>query len=329
MKPKSETEQSPGPLAGVARASGMKVLSAASQLQPDPRKVCAAIGFFDGVHLGHQQVIRQTVEDARQHDGLAVVVTFDRHPGTVVAPDQAPPLIYTLPQKLRTIEALGVDALVLIEFTDGFSRIRGEDFARGLAGDLGRLHSLCVGSTCTFGYRRSGNVALLRRLGHELGFAVHGLAAVSLSGRSVSSTRIREAIQAGDLLLANQMLGRSYAVAGRVQRGDQLGQQLGFPTANLNITGLVLPPPGVFAAQARHQNRLHPAVMNIGIRPTLQRPQPTLQVEVHLLDYRGDLYGQELEVTVVARIRDEQRFPSLEALRAQIALDIQRARQLL
>jgi len=307
----------------------MRVLRAAHELQPGPRKVCAAIGFFDGVHLGHQQVIRQTVEDARQHDALAVVVTFDRHPATVVAPDRAPPLIYTLPQKLRGIEALGVDALVLLEFTEAFSRIRGEDFARGLTGDLGRLHSLCVGSTFTFGHRRSGNVALLRRLGLELGFAVHGLTAVSLGGRGVSSTRIREAIQAGDLTLASEMLGRGYGLAGEVQRGDRLGQQLGFPTANLNVSGLVLPPRGVFAAQARHQNRLHPAVMNIGIRPTLQRPQPTLQVEVHLLDYRGDLYGQELEVTVVARIRDEQRFPSLEALRAQIALDIQRARQLL
>ena len=127
MKPKSETEPSPGPLAGVARASGMRVLSAASQLQPGSRKVCAAVGFFDGVHLGHQQVIRQTVEDARQHDGLAVVVTFDRHPNAVVAPDRAPPLIYTPPQRLRAIEALGVDALVLIEFTEAFSRIRGED----------------------------------------------------------------------------------------------------------------------------------------------------------------------------------------------------------
>jgi len=329
MKPKSETEPSPGPLAGVARASGMRVLSAASQLQPGSRKVCAAVGFFDGVHLGHQQVIRQTVEDARQHDGLAVVVTFDRHPNAVVAPDRAPPLIYTPPQRLRAIEALGVDALVLIEFTEAFSRIRGEDFARGLAGDLGRLHSLCVGSTFTFGHRRSGNVALLKRLGQGLGFAVHGLAAVSLGGRSVSSTCIREAIQAGDLLLANQMLGRSYALAGTVQRGDQLGQQLGFPTANLNVAGLVLPPSGVFAAQAHHRNRHYPAVMNIGVRPTLQHPQPTLRVEVHLLDYRGDLYGEELEVTLVARIRDEQRFSSLEALRAQIALDIQRARQLL
>ncbi len=307
----------------------MRVLPAANQVQPGTRKVCAAIGFFDGVHLGHQQVIRQTVEDARQHDGQAVVVTFDRHPSAVIAPGRTPPLIYTLPQRIRTLEALGVDALVLVAFTEAVSRIRGEDFARALAADLGHLHSLCVGSTFAFGHRRSGNVALLQRLGQELGFAVHGLAAVSLGGRVVSSTRIREAIQAGDLALASQMLGRGYALAGLVRRGDQVGHQLGFPTANLDVAGLVLPPHGVFAVQVHHRGRQQPAVMNIGVRPTLHRPQPTVQVEVHLLDYRGDLYGEELEATVVARVRDERRFPTLEALRAQIARDIERARQLL
>jgi riboflavin kinase/FMN adenylyltransferase len=307
----------------------MNLLRTARELQAGSRKVCAAIGFFDGVHLGHQQVIRHTVEDAQQHEGLSLVVTFDRHPGAVIAPDQAPPLIQTLNQRIRTLATLGVDALLLIEFTEAFSRIRGEDFTRGLAGDLGSLHSLCVGSTFTFGHRRSGNVALLRRLGHELGFAVHGLAAVSLGGRAVSSTRIRETLRAGDLVHANQMLGRSYAIAGIVQRGDQLGHQLGFPTANLDVAGLVLPPNGVFAVRAHHRDRQYPAVLNIGVRPTLQQPEPALRVEVHLLDYRGDLYGEELEVTLVSRIRDEQRFASLDSLRNQIAQDIQRARQLL
>ena len=307
----------------------MRLLRAARELHPNARKVCAAIGFFDGVHLGHQQVIRQTVEDARRSEGLSLVATFDRHPGAVVAPDYAPPLIQTLSQRLRTIETLGVDALVLIEFTEAFSRIRGEDFARGLAGDIGSLHSLCVGSSFTFGNRRSGNVALLKQLGQELGFAVHGLAAVSLGGRVVSSTRIRETLRAGDLVLANQMLGRSYAIAGTVQRGEQLGRKLGFPTANLDVAGLVLPPHGVFAARAHHRERQYPAVLNIGVRPTLQRSEPVLRVEVHLLGYGGDLYGEELEVTLVSRIRDEQRFSSLELLRLQIAHDIQCAERLL
>jgi riboflavin kinase / FMN adenylyltransferase len=307
----------------------MKVLSAARDLQPGSRKVCAAIGMFDGVHLGHQQVIRQTVEDARQQDGLALVITFDRHPNAVIAPEKTPPLIHSLPQKLRAIQSLGVHATWLIEFDPTFSQVSGDAFARSLARDLGRLHSLCVGSAFTFGHQRSGNVALLKKLGQELGFQVHGLAAVSLGGRAVSSTRIRESIRAGGFDLAGQLLGRTYALAGTVRRGDQLGRQLGFPTANLEVAGLVLPPRGVYAVRAQVGDGQHDAVLNIGVRPTLELAQPPVQVEAHLLDFAGDLYGQELEATFVARIRDEQRFASLEALRAQIGRDIQTARRLL
>jgi len=307
----------------------MKVIRAASEFHSGSRRVCVAIGMFDGVHLGHQQVIRQTLEDARQHDGLALVVTFDRHPNAVIAPESMPLLIQTLPQKLRAIQALGVHATWLIEFDRAFSQVTGDAFARSLARDLGQLHSLCVGSAFTFGHRRSGNVALLKQVGRELGFQVHGLAAVSLGGRAVSSTRIREAIQAGDLDLAAQMLGRTYALAGTVRRGDQLGRELGFPTANLEVSGLVLPPRGVYAVRARFGDQPHPAVLNIGLRPTLGDPHPTLQVEAHLLDFNQDLYSRELEVAFVARIRDEQRFPSLKALKVQIGRDVEAARRLL
>jgi riboflavin kinase / FMN adenylyltransferase len=307
----------------------MKVIHAPSELQAGPRPVCVAIGMFDGVHLGHQQVIRQTVEDARAQDRLALVVTFDRHPNAVIAPEMTPPLIQSLPQKLRAIEALGVHATWLIRFDAVFSRIPGDVFARSLVRDLGQLHSLCVGSAFTFGHRRSGNVALLKRLGQDLHFLVHGLAAVSLGGRIVSSTRIRQHIQAGDLDAASQMLGRAYALAGTVGHGDQLGRQLGFPTANLAVAGLVLPPGGVYAARVQLQGQRHPAVLNIGLRPTLQDPHPSLHVEVHLLDFQDDLYGQEMEVTFVARIRDEQRFPSLDTLKAQITRDVEAARHLL
>lgn len=169
-----------------------------------------AIGFFDGVHLGHQQIIRQTIADARRREGQALVLTFDCHPNTVVAPARVPPLIYPLSQKLRAIESLGIDTLLLIHFDKGFSAQSGEAFVRNLAGDLGNLRSLCVGANFAFGARRSGNVELLKRLGQELRFQVHGMAAVSLDGRAVSSTRIREAIAAGRLDRASQMLGRAY-----------------------------------------------------------------------------------------------------------------------
>jgi riboflavin kinase/FMN adenylyltransferase len=273
-------------------------------------------------------VIRQALAEAVQHEGLAVVVTFDRHPNTVVAPDRVPPLIYSLPQKLRAIAALGVHATWLVHFDEAFSRQTGEEFVRGLARDLGRLQSVCVGNDFTFGCKRSGNIDLLHRLGDELRFSVRPLAAVSLDGQGVSSTRIREAIRGGDLDAATQMLGRQYSVAGKVMRGDQLGTKLGFPTANVDVRGLVLPPNGVYAARVLLEGNPRRAVVNLGVRPTLNRPTPSVQLEAHLLDFVGDLYDKELEVCFAEKLRMEMKFPSLERLQAQIAQDIQQARAL-
>jgi riboflavin kinase/FMN adenylyltransferase len=300
----------------------MRIIHDPQELKPAGRKVCLAIGFFDGVHLGHQQIIRQTLSDAKQHEAIGLVLTFDRHPNTVVAPSRLPPLVYSLPQKLRAIESLGAEQLLLIHFDKAFSEQTGEDFVRGLARDLGHIQSLCVGANFVFGHKRGGNVELLRKLGAELKFTVHGMAAVSLDGRAVSSTRIREAIRAGDLDRVSQMLGRAYSLAGTVVRGDGLGHQLGFPTANLDATGLALPPHGVYAVHAEAGGKTYRAVLNIGLRPTLQNPNPQLRVEAHLIDFTGELYGQELEVAFVDKLRPETRFPSLAELRAQIARDI-------
>jgi riboflavin kinase/FMN adenylyltransferase len=304
----------------------MNVIPTADALERDGRKVCVAIGFFDGVHLGHQQIIRQTIADARQHEAVSLVVTFDRHPNTVVAPARVPPLIYWLPQKLRVIDTLGGDALLLIHFDKPFSEQSGDAFIRKLAHDLGQIQSLCVGSNFTFGHNRTGDVALLETLGAELKFTVHGMAAVSLGGKVVSSTRIRDAIRSGDLDAASQMLGRAYSLSGRVIRGDQLGHQLGFPTANLEVTELVLPPNGVYAVHAEVEGRTHRAVVNIGRRPTLKNPAPQLRVEVHLLDFNGDLYDREMEITFADKLREEKTFPSLDALKEQIGRDIAEAR---
>jgi riboflavin kinase/FMN adenylyltransferase len=303
----------------------MKIIRAANELEPRGRKVCLAIGFFDGVHLGHQQIIRQTISDARQHDALAVAVTFDTHPSTVVAPAWVPPLIYSLEQKLRVIESLGVDGLLLIHFDRAFSLQSGEEFIRGLARDFAQIHSLCVGSNFTFGHKRAGNVALLKVLGAELHFMVHGMAAVSLDGKRVSSTLVRERIASGNLDAAGQMLGRAWALAGKVVRGDRLGHELGFPTANLEVAGLALAPNGVYAAHAQAGGRAHRAVVNIGTRPTLKNPAPQLRVEAHLLDFNGDLYGQELEIMFREKLREERKFASLAELKAQIARDIAEA----
>jgi riboflavin kinase/FMN adenylyltransferase len=300
----------------------VKIIRAANELGNGQRKVCVAIGVFDGVHLGHQQVIRQTVADARGHNAVALVVTFDKHPNAIVAPDKAPPQIFSRSQKLRAIESLGADALLEIPFDKTFSAKSGEVFIRELAHDLGKIHSICVGADFVFGHKRSGNVELLKKLGAELFFQVHGLAAVALDGQVVSSTRIREAIRAGNFDAASQMLGRPYAICGKIIEGDKIGRQFGFPTANLDATNLILPPNGVYAASVKLKGQFYRVALNIGTRPTVATAQTQLRVEAHLLDFSGDLYGAELELELGVKLRDERKFSSPAELREQIGRDV-------
>lgn len=306
----------------------MKIIRAANELGNGNRKVCLAIGVFDGVHLGHQHIIRQTINDARQQDAVAVIVTFDKHPNAVVAPDRVPPQIFSRSQKVRAIEALGADALLEIPFDKAFSQKTGEAFIRELVSALGRIHSICVGADFVFGCKRSGDVALLKRLGAELHFQVHGLAAVALDGQVVSSTRIREAIRGGDFDAASQMLGRPYAICGQIVRGDQIGHQLGFPTANLDVTGLILPPNGVYAACTTVAGKFYRVALNIGMRPTVASATPQLRVEAHLLDFNGQLYGTELELEIGSKLREERRFSSTSELKEQIGRDVSAIRDM-
>jgi len=300
----------------------MKVIRAANELDNGSRKVCVAIGVFDGAHLGHQQIIRQTVADARGHDAISLVVTFDRHPSAIVAPDKTPPQIFSRSQKLRAIESLGVEALLEITFDKTFSEKSGEVFIRELVRDLGKIHSVCVGADFVFGHKRSGNVALLKKLGTELNFQVHGMAELALDGHTVSSTRIREAIRTGNFDAASQMLGRPYAICGKIIEGDKIGRRFGFPTANLDTTNLVLPPNGVYAASTKLKEQFYRVALNIGLRPTMATAQPQLRVEAHLLDFSGDLYGAELELELGLKLRDERKFASATELQEQIGRDV-------
>ena len=306
----------------------MRVICQSQELRPGSRRVCAAIGVFDGIHLGHQQVIRRTLADALQWEALSVVITFDRHPSALLAPDRAPPMIYTNQKRLTTLEDMGVDVTWLIPFDVPFSQTPGEVFIRKLASDFSPLHSLSVGLDFAFGHRRSGHVGVLQLLGKELGFGVHGLASVALDGETVSSTRIRQAIQSGQLHAADQMLGRPWSLSGRVVHGDHLGRTLGFPTANLDINGLVLPPNGVYAAHVRAQRNDYRSVINIGFRPTVSNATIKPRVEAHLLNFTGDLYGLEIEVFFVEKLREELKFASVEALRSQIEQDVATATRL-
>ena len=293
--------------------------------------LCLALGMFDGVHLGHQHVLRHALVHAANGAGASVALTFDPHPMAVVRPAQAPRLLQTLPQRLRALEALGLDATLVIPFDATVASQTGEEFIRGLLRDTGRIRSLSVGEGFQFGCRRSGDVQLLRNLGAEFRFQVHAAPSVSIGGDVVSSSRIRQCIRDGALESASELLGRPYAVSGKVISGDQMGRTLGFPTANLDVSGLELPPHGVYAVWVQRiaRNQEYPAVLNLGTRPTLNVDHRELRFEVHVLDFDSDLYGEELEVTFAIRLREERRFPDSIALRNQIAEDIAAARKLL
>ena len=306
----------------------MNVIRTAGPWPLEGRKVCAAIGVFDGVHLGHQQILRQTLDNARACGGVAVGVTFDCHPNEVVAPERTPPLLYPLAKKLRTLESLGLDAVRLIHFDREFSQRSAEEFVGGLAADAAYLESVCVGQTFTFGHRRQGNAALLHKLGDSLHFTVHAAPEVKLDGDAVSSTRVRQAVREGNFELAGRLLGRPYALCGEVVHGAQMGRKLGFPTANVEVAGILTPPTGVYAAEAEFGAGPLRAAVNIGFRPTVEAAPARLVVEAHLLDFEGDLYGQELELTFLRKLREEQKFGSLEALRGQVERDIAQARKL-
>lgn len=306
----------------------MKIIHAAADLNPGSRGVSLAIGVFDGVHLGHQRVIGLARENATQSGAASVVVTFDRHPNIVVAPQHVPPLIYPLAKKLAVIASLNLDASLVIHFDKAFSQISGEDFIRGLARDFGSIRAICVGETFMFGCRRSGDVALLNTLGKELGFIVEAVPDVSVGGEAVSSTRIREAVRAGKFDLAGQLLGRPYTLCGAVVTGARVGRTLGFPTANLNVAGILVPPAGVYAADAKAGEKTYRAAVNIGHRPTMYAAEGGLCVEAHLLDFTGELYGEEIELTFLQKLREEHKFPSAAALQQQIQKDVAAARAL-
>jgi riboflavin kinase/FMN adenylyltransferase len=289
--------------------------------------VCLAIGFFDGVHLGHQQVIRQSRADAQAMGAASVVITFDRHPNSVVAPGAVPDLIYTLPQRLQVLHSLKPGAVLVIPFDAAFSKTSGEDFILQLHRQFGRILSIAVGATFAFGHKRSGNLQLLKKLGAELRFQVHGVPALALDGEVVSSTRIREEIRSGEIDRASQMLGRNYTFAGPVIPGDQLGRKLECPTANIEVRGLVLPPHGVYAVRVLWRGGMYPAVLNIGVRPSVQDKQAGVRAEVHLLDFAAELYGEVLEIMLLKFMRPEQKFETLDALKQQIHQDISEARR--
>jgi len=302
------------------------VLRNIAGLERVPGPLFLAIGVFDGVHLGHQAVIGRALAAARRDAGTAVVVTFDPHPVRVLRPEQAPRLLTSTAHKLQLIRDLGVEHQLVIHFDQSFAATPPEDFIRALASAARPLREICVGFEWSFGKGRAGNLALLERLGAQLGFEEVGVPAVEIDGEIVSSTLIRRAVEAGDLARAARLLGREFTILGTVVEGDHIGRTLGFPTANLSAHNEQYPPNGVYAVQARRGDRMLPGVANIGVRPTVKHAAGERLLEVHLFDFAEEIYGEDLEITFRQFLRPEQKFASLEALRAQIRRDAEQAR---
>ncbi len=281
------------------------------------------IGVYDGVHLGHQHVLRSL-----EAFGLPVVVaTFRQHPISVIHPDSAPPLLTTVERRLELLADYGVAAVALIDFDDDFRRLAAEEFVENLLVARLQARRVAVGSGFRFGYRQLGDVALLRTLGNRHGFAIDDVNILE-EGVPVRSTVIRALLREGHVATAGRLLGRPFRLPGRVVPGDQRGRTIGFPTANLAVDdSLVVPGSGVYAARIGWDEVIHEGVVNVGNRPTFGGAESV--VEAHVLDFAGDLYGKEITVDFVARLRAEQKFDGVETLVAAISDDIGEARRVL
>ena len=292
------------------------------------RNPVLTIGNFDGVHLGHQRIFRRVTEKAREINGESIVYTFEPHPVELFAPQHKHLLITTPEEKLRLLEELGIAIVICAHFSAWFSKQTAEEFVKNILYDQIQIRQLLVGHDYTFGKDRRGNIAMLMDLGKKLGFNVEVVEALRVGCAVVSSTCIRELIQKGAMPEAARMLGRNYLLSGRVIHGHGRGsKQLGFPTANLKPEGALFPKPGIYATWAYHECKRYAGVANLGWNPTFQDQK--FSIEIHILNFNRDIYGEPLRVEFVERLRDEITFRGPEELIAQIKKDISRAKGVL
>ena len=311
----------------------MRIVRGSRTLDQPPERCVLTVGNFDGLHVGHQRIIRTVTGRARAQAGQAAVYTFEPHPRKVLQPERAPRLLTTLEQKLELFDAAGVDVAIVEPFDLEFAKLPAERFVREILHERIDPLEVYVGYDFRYGRDREGSMRTLTELGPHLGFAVTIVPEVKLGSRDVNSTRIRELLEAGNVEDASLLLGRPYTVRGRVVEGDRRGRTLGFPTLNLDAENEVLPKTGVYAGRVRFLDAGEPpagslfdAVTNVGRRPTFGASERVL-TEAHLLDFEADVYGRRIEITFEHQLRDEQRFPDVAALRAQIAADAELARK--
>ena len=288
------------------------------------RPTVLTLGVFDGLHLGHQLIMKTVVDRARAINAVPTVITFEPHPRAVLHPESAPPLLQTFDQKIEALSVLGIEQAIVIHFDSAFSRIHAEDFLRDVVVD--RLHAkeVYLGHGFFFGNNREGNIDLLRRASEKLGFLSDEVPEVRLRGKRIGSTVIRELLLNGRVNLARRMLGRPYGVEGPVARGDARGVGLGFPTANVQPHNRVIPRRGVYVTATLIEGQWRRSVTNIGVRPTFGDALAS-SVETHVINWTGDLYGDVLRVRFLHRLRDEKKFNSINELKFQIERDVTRA----
>jgi riboflavin kinase / FMN adenylyltransferase len=291
----------------------------------DGRGSVVTVGVFDGMHLGHCEILRRAVERAASQNAQSVAITFDPHPLRFLRPSDAPALLMTLPQRLAALEAEHLDAVLVLKFDAALEHLSPDDFVQKILVETLRIRAVLVGGNFRFGYRQAGNVEFLRERGKKLGFEVECIEPVSWRGTTISSTAIRQAICEGRLIRAGRMLGRPYCLAGEIQQGEGRGKIAVFPTLNLRTEQELLPNSGVYATEVFVDSRMHRAVTNVGIRPTFGGEK--VSVESYLFDFSRDLTSASLEVRFWRRLRDEMKFSGPDALRVQIQQDELRARQ--
>jgi len=302
----------------------LKVTRGLSDQRPRAYPV-ATIGNFDGHHLGHRALLQTVVETARKAQGISLVLTFEPHPVRILAPHVDLHFLTSPEEKLAHLDAAGIDEVVFLGFTPAFAAMSPDQFAEDILHRSLGLSELFVGNHFAFGKGRAGRIDDLVRLGGRYGFRVHPVTPVMIDGEVVSSTRIRRLIQAGHMERAAALLGRVYGIQGTVVHGMQQGQAMGWPTANLRVPpDRVVPPDGVYAARTVHGTQTYDAIAYIGTRPTFGAGERL--IEVNLLDQTGDLYGQEISVQFVSRVRGDHTFASAAELSKQITLDVEQAR---
>lgn len=300
----------------------MELIRGLHNLRPHHRGCVATIGNFDGVHLGHQAVLGQLAEKADEFGLPAVVITFEPQPQEYFTHGDIPPRLTRFREKLRALRRYSVDRVLALQFNDSLAGLSADEFIRQILLDGLGIRYLVVGDDFRFGKGRAGDFEMLKQVGAENDFDVVNMHTYSQGGGRVSSTRIREALQRGELELAEQMLGRPYRMCGRVAHGNKLGRTIGFPTANIFLHRKKTPVDGVFAVEMFGiEGEPVPGIANVGTRPTVDETGTRSLLEVHLFDFDGDIYGHHVHVDFLHRIREERRFESFDALKAQILKD--------